>query len=330
MIFVLQACKCSLDNQKRASEREAPQPGGSNSEALFKIRFTPKWYHQAQHAGSYMAREKGFYQKYGLDVEIIAGSLTDITKANLNEGKTDISTLFLLAALANSAEGEPLVNLAQLFQHSTLMLVGKKSRGINTLQSIKGKKIGLWGSDNRDLSMAFLQNNHLDPQVLEIDRTNTLFLHDVVDVINVMYYNEYHWLLMSGIEDDDLFKIRLKDVGYDIPEDGIYTSRSFYESHPRECADFVRATLEGWEYAFEHPEETLQVVIRLMKESYLPANISHQRWMLDKLRETIILEPGIFGHLQKDDFEAAKKILLPRIPSLKSLSYEEFYPDAKL
>jgi len=303
-------------------------PAAAQEDSLFSIRFTPQWHHQAQFAGYYMAKDRGFYKNYGLEVDIQDGGADNPAYEALMDGETDIITLFLLTALSRYTGNEALVNLAQYSQASTLMLVGKKSRGIDSLASLRGKKIGLWYSDFRELSLEFLRRNDIQAQIVPVDWTNTLFIHDAIDLINVMYYNEYHSLLTSGIDEKDLYVVRFSELGYDIVEDGIYTNRAFYNRNKAQCLAFAEASRDGWIYALNHPEETLQVVTRIMREHHIPTNMPHQRWMLNKIGEAILAKPASLGQLVRGDFLAARSLLAPQTPGLSDLKYEEFYPRA--
>jgi NitT/TauT family transport system substrate-binding protein len=327
-VMLLLGCRDQGQKQTPGKNRSASNPAQVTVDSLFTIRFTPQWHHQSQFAGFYMALRKGSYSNYGLNVIIQDGGSDNPAYEALQSGSTDIITLFLLTAMNKGASSQDMVNLAQFSQRSTLMLVGKKSRGINSVESLQGKKIGLWHSDFRDLSLAFFARNKLKVEVVPIDWTNTLFIHDAVDLINVMYYNEYHSLLMSGIEESDLYKLRFSELGYDIVEDGIYTSRAYYDKYPTQCQAFAEASRDGWIYALNHPEEALQVVTAIMKEHYLPSNISHQRWMLDKIGESILAKPTNLGSLLREDFDKAKALMLSQNPALSELTFEEFHPRA--
>jgi len=320
------ACKAKGKENNVAATHQKSKTFPHQDSKLFTIRYSPKWNHQSQFAGFYMAREKGIYRKYGLNVEILALEPGNSVVELLRTGEADVTTMMLLTALNNHGKNIELVNLAQCFQHSNLMLVGKKSRGINSMESLEGKRIGLWLSDYRELSQHFLKTHVPNPIVLQIDWTNTLFLRDAIDVANLMYYNEYHILLMSGLEEEDLFTIRFKDLDYDYVEDGIYTTRAYFDKHPQECKAFADATMEGWRYAFNNPEETLAVVMRIMKEHHLPTNISHQRWMLSALKDSVLDDNKPLGVLDPKDFADAKTFILPQNPAISGLAYERFFP----
>lgn len=301
----------------------------ASSAASIKIRYRPQWYHQAQYAGVYMAAKKGFYKNYGLDVEIQSGGADVPAFESLISGVTDITQLFLLTALTRDAEKNNLVNLAQISQKSSLMLVGKKARGINSISDLNNKKIGLWRTDFRELSLIFLKQNNLSMKIENLDISINMFLNDIIDAMNVMRYNEYHQLIQAGINPEELFLIPFSDVGLNIIEDGLYTTREFYNKYPTQCENFAEATMDGWLYAINHQEETIDLVLDIMKRHHIRANRPHQAWMLKEIREVVLAKPNKMGILAEEDFEITKSLLEAQGLPVSKQFYRDFYPDAK-
>lgn len=328
--FMILFCACKGSKTKSAENeatKSATADTSNSGRALFKIRYTPKWTAQAQFAGFYMAKEKGYYRDAGLEVQFNAYISEERTLQDMREGKTDMSTMFLISALHCYSPENQFVNLAQFSQQSTMMLVGKKKRGITSIQSIKDKKVGLWVSEFKILAQNFFDRNKLKPKIIPLENNNILFINDAVDLINVMEYNEYHDLLMSGYDAQDLYIIKMKDQGYNIVEDGLYTSKDFFTKHPKECIAFAEASRDGWVYALNHPEETLEVVMKIMKAANIPANINHQRWMLDKLGESFLARPNNFGELDRSVFESTRALFSKYNPNIGKLKFEEFFPN---
>lgn len=301
----------------------------SSSETLFPVRYLTQWTHQAQFAGIYMAEKKGFYRNYGLDVTILPGGPDAPAYENLESGKTDFTQLFLITAITRDAENSNLVNLAQVSQKSALMLVGKKSRGLNSIADMKNRSLGLWRSDFRDLPLIFMKQNNLNMSVINIDFTINLFLNDAVDMINVMRYNEYHKVLQAGLDPEELFAVSFSDVGLNIIEDGLYCRRDYFERYPEECKQFAEATMDGWLYAINHQQETIDTVLSIMRRHHIPANRPHQEWMLKEMRNVIMARPNEIGVLRRSDFEAVKKLLTEQDNPVTAQSYESFYPYGK-
>lgn len=273
---------------------------------LRKASFMPLWNPQAQFAGYYVALDKGIYRAHGIDLAILDGGSGRSSFEALRDGKADFAALWLISALQRRDEGIPLVNVAQIVQQSSMLLVARKSSGIRSVSGIDGRKVGVWGGDFAIAMRAFLERNGLRVRAVPQSASVSLFMRGGVDVVSAMRYNEYHTLLMSGLNADELSVFALKDHGVNFPEDGLYALRGTIERDPALVDAFVRASLEGWEYAFAHPEEALDIVLRRMRQAKLPASRTHQKWMLERMREAIL--PGndrsAFGRLNEDDYLA--------------------------
>lgn len=293
-----------------------------------KLVFSPHWIPQAQFAGFYVALNQGFYKDAGLDVQIIHTS-ADVSSLNLlKAGKADVVSSFLMDAVRLRVNGLPLVNIAQLSQHSALLLVAKKSSGICSPKDLQGKKLGIWSSGFDDIPFAFLREKQIDMEVVRIHSTINLFLMGGIDVMTVMNYNEYDQIINSGINEDELNTFYFADYGFDIPEDGLYCLESTYANKKESLKKFAKATLKGWEYAGNNKEYAIDLVVAEMKKAHLPNNKAHQRWMLDRVLE--LITPGNKkierGQLLRADFLYALDIInMSSEGKHTNLSMEEFY-----
>ncbi|OGV32240.1 MAG: hypothetical protein A2020_14580 [Lentisphaerae bacterium GWF2_45_14] len=262
----------------------------SVDDGLEKVTFMPQWTAQAQFSGYYMALEKGFYKKRGLDVLIEHATPISGASDALKTGKADIVTLFLSTGIKNAAAGMDIVEIAQISQKSALVLVTLKKSGIGSPAAMKNKKFGIWQCDFQEIPMAFMKKYDINPHVIPIATGINLFLWGGVDILTVMWYNEYHTLIMHGVETSEINTFFLSEHGLDIPEDGIFCSGKFLKDKPDVCKKFVEASIEGWEYAAKHKEETVKIVEKTMKIYNLPFNKAHQSWMLDRMADLIF--PG--------------------------------------
>ncbi len=253
------------------------------------VTFLPYWVANAQFAGYYVAKEKGIYKKYGININIIP-NVPFVTSTDLiKEGKVDFAALWLVNAVELKAKGVDIVNITQPSSRSSAMLITKKKSGINTLQDMNGKRAGIWTGFELQPKALFNKYN-LDVEVVPIGSSNNLFLMDGVEIIIANWFDEYHSIINSGYDPDELNVFFFSDYGLNFLEDGIYCLSEKLKNDPDLCVDFIKATLEGWRYAFNNREEAINIVSEYSKRDKLPFNRVHQEWMLDRYRDLYLPE----------------------------------------
>ncbi len=301
-------------------------PDGAQAQELKKAVILPQWEPQAQFAGIYMAEAKGIYARHGVDMTVLRGGPERPPHLMLAAGGADFATMFLTTGVKLASQGEELVNLVQIVRRSSLLLVAKKARGIVKPSDLRGGRISSWGPEFFIQVGGFLRKHRINVGIVQQGYSVDLFLRDAVDAVSAMWYNEYHTILNSGLDPEDLTVFAMSDYGLDFPEDGLYCTRATLERDPELCRAVARATMEGWRYAFEHPEETLDKVMEHVNEARLSTNRVHQRWMLARMQD-IIAPEGVaaMGPLTREEYlsvaEAmAEAELIGVIPP-----YEEFH-----
>ena len=291
---------------------------------LKKASFIPQWSPQSQFAGYYVAYEKGFYKKRGIDLTILQGGPDRPSSQFLTKGKADFATMWLSTAVRLAANGQEIINIAQTIQRSALMLVAKKSSNIKTPQDINGKKVSLWGEDFQIQPKAFFKRYNLEVKIVPQSFSVNLFLRGGVDVASAMWYNEYHTIINSGLDPDELTTFLFHEHGLNFPEDGIYTLGKTFKKDPALACAFVKSSVEGWLYAFSHPVEALDIVLKYISQAKIPANRAHQKWMLNRMKDLISPPDGSsIGMLQprdyeRVDYELKENDLVKRTPSYYS------------
>jgi NitT/TauT family transport system substrate-binding protein len=286
-------------------------PAGAGEVPLTRASLMPLWEPQAQFAGYYVALDKGIYARHGVDLNILRAGPGHSPAEALKEGTADFAILWLITALQHRSAGSTLVNLAQTSQRSSMMLISKKTSGIETIDDMDGKKVGLWEGDVSIPPRTLFAMHHIKVRVVPQSHTVNLFLRGGIDVTSAMWFNEYHTIINSGIDPEELNVIFLRDQGMNFLEDGIYAMEAAVHKDPALAAAFVDASLAGWRYAFDHPDEALDIVIKYMREAHLPANRVHQRWMLDRMRDlmTPVNPHGSLGDLRERDYEAVARTM---------------------
>ncbi len=294
---------------------------------LKKIVFMPQWLPQSQFAGYFMAKETGIYKKFGLDVTIINGGPGAPTIKALEDGKAVFVTAALPSAIEKRSAGSKIVNIAQIICRSALMFVTKKKNGINSPKDMNGKKIGYWKNDFTGIPMAFFKKYDIKAKFYPINNSVEMFLAEGVDAMTVMWYNEYHKIINSGINPEELNTFFFSEHDLNFPEDGIYVLEDTFNKDPELCKKFVAASIEGWRYAFDNEEQTLDIVIKYIKEARVMANKANQRWMLNRMRDVIIPKDAnqAIGELIEKDYLRTVNVLIESGSIKTAPEYGSFY-----
>jgi NitT/TauT family transport system substrate-binding protein len=245
-----------------------------------KITFTPQWLPQSQFAGYYVAQELGFYEEAGLEVEIEHSSASDNTTNRIKKGTCNAVTMNLFDAIVNISNGMEIVNVLQTSLHTGLVIV-PRDKEITQLNDLRNKRVGIWHSHYNQLSQIVNNDHQLDVKWVSFIQNCNLFIAGAIDATMAMIYNEAYNIHTTGFEDVNY--IYLSDYGYDFPEEGIYFTKDYIEEYPDKAKAFAEASQRGWEWAHQHPEETLDIVLKAMKRENLPVNRQHQEWMLKNI-----------------------------------------------
>lgn len=244
------------------------------------IVFTPQWTAQAQFAGYYVAEAKGFYREAGVKVKIEHPTTTQPAMSRLRSNACQATTLQLCQALEIINDGIPLVNILQTSMNNAMVIVS--ARGKDPLTQ-KGAKVGIWSVGFGQLAMCMSYMDHLNYEWVRFAQNINLFLSGALDATLAMSYNEYNQLVQAGIEMTDKNVYRFCDHGYNVQEDGVYMSRDYYEKHREQAKKFAKASRKGWEWAAQHPEETLDIVMQYVDKEHIATNRVMQRLMLKEI-----------------------------------------------
>lgn len=199
-----------------------------------------------------------------------------------------IGVAFYSSVLTYQEGGYDFVNVFQTLQDSPQYLVTKKDSGITTGADLKGKKVGSWFGGRQYEFYALAQLNGLDPEKdinwVQQDYTMDQFISGEIDAASAMSYNEYPLLLENGFTEDDLNVIDMNKEGAALLEDCLFVKKSWAEENKDLLVRFLRATIKGWKYTSENPDEAAQIVYDEGKSSTL----EHQKAMVKKVIESVI------------------------------------------
>ncbi len=288
--------------------------------------FTPQWTAQAQFAGYYVAEEMGFYREAGVKVRIEHPSATMPAMTRLRNNECQATTMQLCQALEIVDGGIPLVNILQTSMNNAMVIVS--ARGKDPLTQ-KGARVGIWSVGFGQLALCMSNREHLDYEWVRFAQNVNLFVAGALDATLAMSYNEYYQLMQAGVEMTEGNVYRFCDHGYNVQEDGVYMTRDYYNSHKEQARRFAQASRKGWEWAAQHPEETLDIVMRYVEKAHIATNRTMQRLMLQEvLRLQVDRESKKREFRLRPDMVQKASRLMKENGMLKGeVTYESLTPD---
>jgi NitT/TauT family transport system substrate-binding protein len=287
---------------------------GSIAQAADDVTLQLKWVTQAQFAGYYVALDKGFYSEEDLNVTIKPGGPDIAPTQVLAGGGADVTVDWMPSALAAREKGLPMVNIAQPFKSSGMMLTCRKDAGVTTTADFADKTLGVWFFGNEFPFLSWMSKLGMATDgsaggvtVLKQGFNVDPILQGQAACVSTMTYNEYWQVIDAGLTPDDLQVFKYEEQGVATLEDGLYvlednlTDAAFEDKMVR----FVRASMKGWKYAEANPDEAADIVLE--NDGSGAQTEKHQRRMM---REVAKLTAGGNGALNEADYERTVASLL--------------------
>ena len=285
-----------------------------SAQAADDVTLQLKWVTQAQFAGYYVAKEKGFYDEAGLDVTINPGGPDIAPPQVIAGGGADVIVDWMPSALASREKGVPLVNIAQPFKRSGMMLTCRKDTGISNPEDFRGRTLGVWFYGNEYPFLSWMAKLGIPTdgsgqgvKVLKQGFNVDPLLQKQADCISTMTYNEYWQVIDAGIKPEDLIVFKYEDQGVATLEDGLYVSEANLKdpAFVDKMARFVAASMKGWDWARENPDAAAQIV--LDNDATGAQTEKHQVRMMGEINK---LTEGSNGVLDPADYERTVQTLL--------------------
>lgn len=310
--LVLSGCSAS-------SSGDGSGDGGSDG-ALTPVKLQLQWLAQAQFAGYYAAAAQGFYKDEGLDVTIQEAGTDTVPIDSLAAGEVDYAISWVPKVLGSIEQGANVTDVAQIFERSGTTQISFKDKDITSAADLKGKKVGSWGYGNEWELFAGMQKAGIDTtkDITLVQQAFDMngFLSGDIDAAQAMTYNEYAQVLETMNPDtgklyqpDELNVINWNDEGTAMLQDAIWADAARL-ADDKDYADttvkFIKASIKGWVYAKDHPEDAAQIVADA--GSTLPAG--HQLWMTNEVNKLIWPSTSGIGTINQDQWDQTVDIAL--------------------
>lgn len=289
----------------------------ATSSLLAKDKFTLqlKWVTQAQFMGYFVAKDKGFYDNENLDVTIKPGGPDIAPPQIIAGGGADAILEWMPAALAAREKGVGLVNVAQIFKKSGLMLTCRKETGITEPAQLRGKTLGVWFFGNEYPFLSWMGSLGIPITggsqgvvVLKQGFNVDPLIQKQADCISTMTYNEYWQVIDAGYKPSELVTFKYEEQGAATLEDGIYVlaknldDKKFVDKLTR----FVRASIKGWNYAIKNQAEAVEIILE--NDDTGAQTEKHQTRMAQEIAR--LVEGSKVGYLEPDSYQRTVNVLL--------------------
>ena len=274
-----------------------------------------KWVTQAQFAGYYVALENGFYADEDLNVTVLPGGPDIAPTQVIAGGGADVVVEWMPAALAAREKGLPLVNIAQPFASSGMMLTCWNDVGITGPDKLADRTLGVWFFGNEYPFLSWMSQLGISTdgkgasgvEVLKQGFNVDPLLQRQADCISTMTYNEYWQVIDSGVGADELITFKYEDQGVATLEDGLYVLEDNL-SDPAfvgKMERFVRASMKGWKWAEANPEDAAMIVLE-----YDETGAQTEKHQVRMMGEIAKLTAGSSGALDADAYARTVATLL--------------------
>ena len=285
--------------------------------AADKVTIQLKWVTQAQFGGYYVAQDKGYYSAAGLDVTIKPGGPDIATPQVIAGGGADVIVDWMPSALASREKGVSLVNIAQIFKKSGMMLTCRKDSGIKSPSDFRGKTLGVWFYGNEYPFLSWMSQLGIPTKggsngvtVLKQGFNVDPILQKQAECVSTMTYNEYWQVVDAGLSPSELVVYKYEDQGVATLEDGLYVLEKNLRNKVfvDKMARFLRASIKGWKYAADHPDEAADIVLE--NDDTGAQTEKHQRRMMREINKLVGNQPQGIGYLIPADYNRTVKVLM--------------------
>src|SRR3982750_3889456 len=282
----------------------------SSSQKLTNVTLQLKWVTQAQFAGYYAAKEKGYYRNVGLNVNLKVGGPDITPETVVVSGQAEFGLDWLPNLFATREKGGKIVSIAQVFARSGMTELTWKKSGITSIAKMRGKKVGVWCCGNEPELFAALKKNGIDhtdsSQVTIVNQPfdMNLFLQNKIDAAAAMTYNELAQVLetknpdtgqLYKLSDLNVFKMSSPQVGTGMLEDNIFTTEKYLNdaANKTTIVNFLKASFRGWIYCRDHVSDCTNIVLH----NGTALGHGHQLWQMNEINKLVWPNSSGIGHV---------------------------------
>ncbi len=262
--------------------------GGAEKEKLKKVSVVLDWTPNTNHTGLYVAKEKGYFEKQGLDVDIIMPGEAGADQL-VASGKADFGVGYQEGVTQARVQDVPIVSIAAIIQHNTSGFAAPKDKGITKPEDFEGKTYGGWGSPVEEAVMGSIMKQ----EGADVKKVNFVNMGDTDFFTAVKRDIDFAWIFYgwTGIEaelrGEELDMMYVKDYSHklDYYTPVLTTNESHIKDDPDTVKAFLKAATEGYEYSIEHPDEAGKILLKEAPDLDEELVMKSQEWLAPKYKD---------------------------------------------
>jgi NitT/TauT family transport system substrate-binding protein len=276
----------------------ATSSGGAGSAAKDKVTLQLKWVTQAQFAGYYAAKAKGYYSKQGLDVKIKVGGPNITPEVVVASGQAQFGIDWQGSLLSTRDKGGKIINIGQVYTRSGTTELTWRDTGLSSFCKLRGKTVGVWIGGNEFEQYAALRKCGLDPsnknqvKIFAQPFDMNAFVKRQIDAASAMTYNELAQVLetknpktgkLFQLKDLNVFKYEKLKTG--MLQDAVFARDDWIKSKKNQgiARRFLQASFQGWIYCRDHYKECVNLVLA----NGPTLGRGHQTWQMNEVNKLI-------------------------------------------
>ncbi len=301
--------------------------GSGTCDTVDEVRVQLQWVAQAQFAGYFVAKDKGFYEDECLDVEILEGAVEIVPQTVLATGGAEFGLAWVPKALVSRTQGADIVNIGQVFERSGTLMVSFADTGISEPADWAGKTVGNWGFGNEfELTAAIEKFGVENVELIGQSFDMLALLNGELDAAEAMIYNEYAQVLEAEnpetgelYQPEDLTVIDFNDpsVGTAMLQDAVWVNADWIAGEGNEdiATRFLKASFRGWIDCIDGFDECAQIVL----DNGSTLGESHQQWQLNEILGLIFPATNGIGVMNQSLWDQTVEVATSQIPELQGV-----------
>ncbi|TJY43240.1 ABC transporter substrate-binding protein [Cohnella pontilimi] len=327
-LLVLTGCSGNNGSKDAASPSapatDSPSASPESSKPLKEVKVVLDWTPNTNHTGLYVARDKGFWEKRGLKVEIVQPPETGASQM-VASGAAQFGVGYQEDLTLGRENGVPLVSLAAIIQHNTSGFASPVAKNIKSPKDFEGKTYGGWGSPvEQAVIETLMKEQGADPSKVKIVNIGTADYFTAVkrDIDFAWIY--YAW---TGVESEtrkeNLNMVWMKDydkrLDYYTPL--LMTGEKMIQNDPDVVRAFTEGAAEGYKFAIDHPDEAADVLIQAVPELNKDLVRASQKWLSSKYQD----DAPRWGEQKKEVWEGYADWMTQHGIMKKKLNFDEMF-----